>query len=173
MLCSGTSHSSNAKSNFLIFQSRRPLSSFTPNQREGIMSLFTVLFRTLDFTCTFLFHFYFALFHFVHLYIFTFYISTLPFYSYFYKRKTTPKKGRDIIPDIFDPIHQPDPTLMNRAFWRQNTRIHFTFNKPAPFGAKLSGAFHWNCSTPFYSRSVSLIRISLFCCVFKLMFLIK
>ena len=131
------------------FQSQRPLSSFTPNQREGIMSFFTVLFRTLDFTCTSIFHFYFALFHFVHLYIFTFYIFTLPFYSYFYKRKTTPKKGRDIIPDIFDPIHQPDPTLMNRAFWRQNTRIHFTFNKPAPFGAKLSGAFHWNCSTPF------------------------
>ena len=40
-----------------IFQSQRPLSSFTPNQREGIMSFFTVLFRTLDFTCTFLFHF--------------------------------------------------------------------------------------------------------------------
>ena len=124
------------------------------------------------------FSFYFALFHFVSdftlstLVLFTF--STLPFYSYFYKRKTTPKKGRDIIPDIFDPIPQPDPTVMNRAFWRQNTRIHFTFNKPAPFGAKLSGAFHWNCSTPFlYSRSASLIRISLFCCVFKLMFLIK
>ena len=43
-----------------------------------------------------------------------------------------------IIPDIFDPVPQPDPTLMNRAFWRQNTtlmnrafwrqntRIHFT-----------------------------------------------
>jgi len=178
MLCSGTSHSSNAKSNFLIFQSRRPLSSFTPNQREGIMSLFTVLFRTLDFTCTFLFHFCTFSFrvwiHFKYTCTFLhFTFSTLPFYSYFYKRKTTPKKGRDIIPDIFDPIHQPDPTLMNRAFWRQNTWIHFTFNKPAPFGAKLSGAFHWNCSTPFYSRSVSLIRISLFCCVFKLMFLIK
>ena len=39
------------------FQSQRPLSSFTPNQREGIMNFFTVLFRTLDFTCTFLFHF--------------------------------------------------------------------------------------------------------------------
>jgi len=24
-----------------------------------------------------------------------------------------------IIPDIFDPVPQPDPTLMNRAFWRQ------------------------------------------------------
>jgi len=50
-----------------------------------------------------------------------------------------------IISDILDPVLQPDPTLMNRAFWRQN----ITFNKPAPFGAKLSGAFHWNCSTPF------------------------
>jgi hypothetical protein len=40
-----------------VFQSQRPLSSFTPNQREGIMSFFTVLFRTLDFTCTFIFHF--------------------------------------------------------------------------------------------------------------------
>ena len=31
-----------------------------------------------------------------------------------------------IISDILDPVLQPDPTLMNRAFWRQNTRIHFT-----------------------------------------------
>ncbi len=31
-----------------------------------------------------------------------------------------------IIPDILDPVPQPDPTLMNHAFWRQNTRIHFT-----------------------------------------------
>jgi hypothetical protein len=52
----------------------------------------------------------------------------------------------NIISDILDPVLQPDPTLMNRAFWRQN----ITFNKPAPFGAKLSGAFHWNCSTPFF-----------------------
>ena len=29
------------------FQNQRPLSSFTPNQREGILSFFTVLFRTL------------------------------------------------------------------------------------------------------------------------------
>ena len=71
------------------------------------------------------FSFYFALSHFVSdftlstLVLFTF--STLPFY--FYKRKTTPKKGRDIIPDIFDPVPQPDPTLMNRAFWRQNTTL--------------------------------------------------
>jgi hypothetical protein len=35
-----------------------------------------------------------------------------------------------------------------RAFWRQNT---FTFNKPAPLGAKILGAFHWKCSSPFYS----------------------
>ena len=87
-----------------IFQSQRPLSSFTPNQREGIMSFFTVLFRTLDFYMYIPFSFYFALFHFVsdftlstlvlfHLYIFTFYISTLPFYSYFYKRKQPRRKG--------------------------------------------------------------------------------
>ena len=35
-----------------------------------------------------------------------------------------------IIPDILDPVLQPDPTLMNRAFWRQNTRIHFTRSAP-------------------------------------------
>ena len=92
-----------------IFQSQQPLSSFTPNQREGIMSFFTVLFRTLDFTCTFIFHFYFAPFHFVsdftlstlvlfHLYIFTFYSPVLPLLL---QKQTTPKKGRDIIPDIF------------------------------------------------------------------------
>ena len=121
------------------------------------------------------FSFCFALFHFMS----EFTLSTLVHFDilHFYspvlllllQTQTTPKKGRDIIPDILDPVLQPDPTLMNRAFWRQN----ITFNKPAPFGAKLSGAFHWNCSTPFYSRSASLIRISLFCCVFKLMFLIK
>jgi hypothetical protein len=35
-----------------------------------------------------------------------------------------------IIPDILDPVPQPDPTLMNRAFWHQNTRIHFTRSAP-------------------------------------------
>jgi hypothetical protein len=35
-----------------------------------------------------------------------------------------------IIPDILDPVLQPDPTLMNRTFWRQNTRIHFTRSAP-------------------------------------------
>ncbi len=29
----------------------------------------------------------------------------------------------EIIPDILDLVLQPDPTLMNRAFWGQNTRI--------------------------------------------------
>jgi hypothetical protein len=46
-----------------------------------------------------------------------------------------------IIPDILS-------LKMTRAFWRQNT---FTINKPAPLGAKILGAFHWKCSTPFYS----------------------
>ncbi len=31
-----------------------------------------------------------------------------------------------ITADILDPVLQPDPTLITRAFWRQNTRIHFT-----------------------------------------------
>ena len=53
--------------------------------------------------------------------------------------QTPPKKGRDIIPDILSP-------KMTRAFWRQN---NFNINKPAPLGAKLLGAFHWKCSTPF------------------------
>jgi hypothetical protein len=35
-----------------------------------------------------------------------------------------------IIPDILDPVLQPDPNLMNRSFWRQNTRIHFTQSAP-------------------------------------------
>jgi hypothetical protein len=46
-----------------------------------------------------------------------------------------------IIPDILSP-------KTTRAFWRQ---INFNINKPAPLGAKLLGAFHWKCSTPFYS----------------------
>ncbi len=46
-----------------------------------------------------------------------------------------------IIPDILSP-------KTTRAFWRQN---NFNINKPAPLGAKLLGAFHWKCSTPFYS----------------------
>jgi len=78
---------------------------------------------------------------------------------YYYQTQTTPKKGRDIIPDILS-------LKTTRAFWRQNT---FTFNKPAPLGAKILGAFHWKCSTPFYSWSASLDRISLFFCVYKLM----
>jgi len=86
----------------------------------------------------------FAFLH--HLYSFTFFTFTLSLLVHEHlQTQTTPKKGRDIISDILDPVLQPDPTLMNRAFWRQN----ITFNKPAPFGAKLSGAFHWNCSTPF------------------------
>jgi hypothetical protein len=88
------------------------------------------------------FIFYFAFLHFCvwfhfistlvlfHLYIFTFYIFLSRFYSYFHKRKTTPKKGRDITADILDPVLQPDPTLITRAFWRQNTRIHFTWSAP-------------------------------------------
>jgi hypothetical protein len=46
-----------------------------------------------------------------------------------------------IIPDILSP-------KTTRAFWRQN---NFNINKPAPLGAKLLRAFHWKCSTPFYS----------------------
>jgi hypothetical protein len=104
------------------------------------MSFFTVLFRTLDFTCTLILHFYICTFSFVsdftlstlilfHLYIlhFTFFSPILLLLS---QTQTTPKKGRDIIPDILDPVLQPDPTLMNRALWRQNTRIHFTRSAP-------------------------------------------
>jgi hypothetical protein len=76
-------------------------------------------------TCTFL-HFYISLSLQAHLPLQT---------------QTPPKKGRDIIPDILS-------LKMTGAFWRQNT---FNFNKPAPFGAKLPGAFHWKCATPFYS----------------------
>ncbi len=46
-----------------------------------------------------------------------------------------------IIPDILSP-------KTTRTFWRQN---NFNINKPVPLGAKLLGAFHWKCSTPFYS----------------------
>ncbi len=53
----------------------------------------------------------------------------------------TPFQEAVIIPDILS-------LKMTRAFWRQNT---FTFNKPAPLVAKILGAFHWKCSTPFYS----------------------
>jgi len=75
----------------------------------------------------------------VQFYIFTFHYLSM--HIYYYQMQTTPKKGRDIIPDILS-------LKTTRAFWRQNT---FSFNIPAPFGAKLPGAFHWKCSTPFYS----------------------
>jgi len=75
----------------------------------------------------------------VQFYIFTFHYLSM--HIYYYQTQTTPKKGRDIIPDILS-------LKMTRAFWRQNA---FTFNKPAPLGAKILGAFHWKCSTPFYS----------------------
>ena len=69
------------------------------------MSFFTVLFRTLDFYMYIPFSFYFALFHFVS----DFTLSTLVhFYSpvllLLLQTQTTPKKGRDIIPDILDPV---------------------------------------------------------------------
>jgi len=75
----------------------------------------------------------------VQFYIFTFHYLSM--HIYYYQTQTTPKKGRDIIPDILS-------LKMTRAFSCQNT---FSFNIPAPFGAKLPGAFHWKCSTPFYS----------------------
>jgi hypothetical protein len=57
-----------------------------------------------------------------------------------------------------------------RAFWRQNT---FTFNKPAPLGAKILGVFHLEVLHPF----LFLIRFSgsdqPILCVYKLMSLIK
>ena len=102
------------------------------------------------------FSFYFALFHFVSdftlstLVLFHFFTCTFLHFTFFYspvlplllQTQTTPKKGRDITADILDPVLQPDPTLMNRtfwrqnttlmnrAFWRQNTRIHFTRSAP-------------------------------------------
>jgi hypothetical protein len=63
------------------------------------------------------FSFYFALFHFVseftlstlvHFYILHFYSPVL---LLLLQTQTTPKKGRDIIPDILDPVLQPDPTF--------------------------------------------------------------
>ncbi len=69
-----------------------------------------------------LFHFVsdFTLSTFVHFYILHFYSPVL---LLLLQTQTTPKKGRDIIPDILDPVSQSDPTLMNRAFWRQNTTL--------------------------------------------------
>jgi hypothetical protein len=63
-----------------------------------------------------------------------------------------------ITPDIF--------TLkMTRTSWRQ---ITFSFNKPAPLGAKILRVLHWKCSSP----SASLDRIRLTFPVYKLMYLI-
>ncbi len=118
-----------SKTLLLMFQSRRPQCSFILNQREGIRSFFTALFRTLDFTYTFIFTFFpLFLFSFVsdftlstcvlfYLYIFTFYTFTLPILLLLSQKQTTPKKGRDIISDILNKV-------LNRAFWRQNY-IHF------------------------------------------------
>ncbi len=112
------------KTQLSIFQSRRPLCSFIPNQREGITSFFTVLFRTLDFTFTFMFYIFLICvwFHIkVHSYYFTctslHFTLSLPILLSLSQKQTTLKKGRDIIPDIFNKV-------LNRAFWRQNY-IHF------------------------------------------------
>ncbi len=97
-------------------------------------------------------HFLFCIFHLclispkVHSYFFTctFYISHFTFFSpvllLLSQTQTTPKKGRDITADILDPVLQPDPALITRAFWRQNTLIHFISK----------------CSAPLYSWSGSL-----------------
>jgi hypothetical protein len=130
----------------------QPRAHLLLNKGRGTKVFFTVLFRTLDlfsfltfsfFTLVLSFTFVSAMLsHFtvlVQFYIFT--SQYLSMHIYYYQEQTTPKKGRDIIPDILS-------LKTTHAFWRQNT---FNLNKPAPFGAKLLGAFHWKCSTPFYS----------------------
>jgi hypothetical protein len=39
--------------------------------------------------------------------------NTLLYFTFTFHKQTTRKKGRDIIPDIFNKV-------LNRAFWRQN-----------------------------------------------------
>ncbi len=82
-----------------------------------------------------------------HLYIFTFlHFIISPCTFTITKRKTTPKKGRNIIPDILS-------LKTTRAFWCQNT---FSFNIPTPFGAKLPGAFHIHSYTLIYIQCMFL-----------------
>jgi hypothetical protein len=84
---------------------------------------FSVLFCTFAFFVSDFILKYTRTFSLVH---FTFLHFSLPFLLVLSQTQTTPKKGRDITADILDPVLQPDPTLITRAFWRQNTRIHFT-----------------------------------------------
>jgi hypothetical protein len=107
------------KTLLLTFKSRRPQCSFILNQRDGITSFFTVLFRTLDLTFLLTFVFHLCLISFLStLVLFTctylhFTYSLSPFLILLSQKQTTPKKGRDITPDIFY-------IVLNRAFWRQN-----------------------------------------------------
>ncbi len=99
---------------------------------------FTVLFRTLDFIVIFVHSFDFVSDTFLVLY---FYIQISLHVQLLPQMQKNPNKGRDITPDIF--------TLkMTCTSWRQ---ITFTFNKPAPLGAKILRVLHWKCSSPFYS----------------------
>ena len=79
-------------------------------------------------------------------FIFTFTLSHLV--HVLLQTQTTPKIGRDIIPDILS-------LKTTRAFWRQNILRHFT-------RSALPLLYSWSdspirCSTPLYSRSGSLI----------------
>ncbi len=114
-----------------ISQNRRPLCSFIPNQREGIMNSSQFFSELMILRVHSLLPFYFSfsfvsdftlstlvLFLLLH---FTFRKHTLsPFLLSLSQTQTTPKIGSDIIPDIF--------------IWHQNT---FTFKKPVPLGAKI------------------------------------
>ena len=84
------------------------------------MSISSVLLRTHDFDfhytlfifllhftfCVLLTTYYFYKFHCT-------FANALPYFTFTFHKQTTPKKGRDIISDIFN-------IVLNRAFWRQN-----------------------------------------------------
>jgi hypothetical protein len=131
-----------------IFQNLQSLYLFTLKRREGIMSISSQFFSELTiFIYISIFTFSFTIFICVYLVLFTFTV-----FMYIYKtlsrilllhfhKQTTPKKGRDIIPDIFNKV-------LTRAFWRQN---YFTFNKPAPFGAKILRSTSLEVLHPFHT----------------------
>ncbi len=115
------------------------------------MSFFTVLFRTLDFTCTFISQFYFALLHFcvwfhfkVHSYFFTctFYIFT--FFSPVFTR-------------TFTNANNPEERERYHSWYSwSGFPTGSDFNNPRLLVPKYSDPLHLKCSTPLYSWSGSI-----------------
>ncbi len=130
IFCPACLHATNSK----IFKTFSPCTHLHLSKGRASWVFLHSSFQNSRFTFTFQFLLFLLQFSFCvllitfHFYSFHLHLQNTPvFYFLHFHKQTTLKKGRDIIPDIFNKV-------LTRAFWRQN---YFTFNKPAPFGAKM------------------------------------